>query len=372
MLDMLKNTKGLDIELNKENFYSDPRVIAHNVKSFRIPLSIAVVIGFLLFVFYSALQLTTEDFDAWRIAVALVLIVTPVLVVSLSASIPSLYPQFPKIFLVLGIISFVALVDWFLQKQQLNWLIYLICFYLLGMILVSPVVQMKYLVAAQVFFLGVINFFLLKLNFATSVVVIFNAQFITLVCASLMISQRHQINTYRTLKMMISLHRMSTMDSMTKVYNRRAWHDQLVERCTASGRKESSVTVLLLDLDHFKNINDTYGHQTGDEVIKTFAKVCQRNIRSYDSVGRLGGEEFGILLPNTSVQEALSIAQRILEDMQHQIFQAEEKTFSVTVSIGLSQFSPKIRDETELFKRADDALYRAKESGRNQVRLADE
>lgn len=372
MLDMLKETKGLDIQLNKDNFYSDPRVIAHNVKAFRIPLSIAVVIGFCLFVFYSAMQLTKDDFDLWRITVALILIMTPVLVVSLSASIPSLYPQFPKIFLVLGIISFVALVDWFLQKQQLNWLIYLICFYLLGMILVSPVVQMKYLVAAQIFFLCVINYFLERSNFQMSAVVIFNAQFITLVCASLLISQRHQINTYRTLKMMISLHRMSTIDSMTKVYNRKAWHDQLVERCEASNRSKSHITVLLLDLDHFKNINDTYGHQTGDEVIKSFAKVCQKNVRSYDSVGRLGGEEFGILLPKTSVSEALSIAQRILKDMQNQLFQAEGKTFHVTVSIGLSQCTPEVRDETELFKRADDALYQAKENGRNQVRLADE
>jgi diguanylate cyclase (GGDEF)-like protein len=119
----------------------------------------------------------------------------------------------------------------------------------------------------------------------------------------------------------------------------------------------------MIDVDHFKKINDTYGHLAGDDVLRTLAAVVKTNIRKTDSFGRWGGEEFMVLAPETAGEEASELAEKIRRVLGTHPF---EKAGAVTVSCGITQFRKK-EDLNSFIKRADDALYRAKDQGRNRV-----
>jgi diguanylate cyclase (GGDEF)-like protein len=125
---------------------------------------------------------------------------------------------------------------------------------------------------------------------------------------------------------------------------------------------------LLVDVDHFKRINDTYGHPYGDFVLVTVAKLLRKLVRRLDAVGRLGGEEFLIVMPNTPQEAAMAVAERIRQVVGDEIFLANEKHVKVTVSIGVVRFpSSELNDKESLFKAVDEALYAAKNNGRNRV-----
>lgn len=135
-------------------------------------------------------------------------------------------------------------------------------------------------------------------------------------------------------------------------------------------RVNTPLSFCILDLDHFKIINDTYGHQAGDMVLKKFTHLCSSIVRSSDVVVRLGGEEFGVLLPSTNMQEAKILAERVRKELQAQTLTLEtHQAFNVTVSIGVAEFNPeRHKDEhIDLIGLADKALYKAKQSGRNKV-----
>ncbi len=155
-------------------------------------------------------------------------------------------------------------------------------------------------------------------------------------------------------------------DGLTGVYNRASFNDRIkieVEKAKRTGR---SLFIVMLDLDHFKQINDNYGHQTGDMVLKIFAAQTKKVIRNIDFLGRYGGEEFVVLLPEITEERALDIAERIRSKIEKTKLIYDKKTFKVTVSIGMT--SLKKDDTVESFvERADKALYKAKESGRNKV-----
>ncbi|MGM0419319.1 MAG: GGDEF domain-containing protein, partial [Thermodesulfobacteriota bacterium] len=128
-------------------------------------------------------------------------------------------------------------------------------------------------------------------------------------------------------------------------------------------RYETPLSLMILDIDYFKNINDTFGHQTGDKVLKELSQLIQTTIRDSDYFFRIGGEEFALLLPNTSTKNAGDSARRLRKKTEQNNF---TKVNKITVSIGLTQY---IQDEDEdsFIKRADTALYKAKENGRNRV-----
>lgn len=168
------------------------------------------------------------------------------------------------------------------------------------------------------------------------------------------------------------LRRLATTDVLTGVANRRAFlaeAEKELARCRRMGR---SLCVLMMDIDHFKRVNDTWGHAVGDEVIRRVAKLGGEVFRAIDLVGRLGGEEFAVLMPETVLSDAIVGAERMRAAIKAHVFTLENgQSFQVTISIGAAEMGGDDRDVGGLLERADAALYVAKGSGRDQVRAAD-
>ena len=161
----------------------------------------------------------------------------------------------------------------------------------------------------------------------------------------------------------------ATVDTLTGVHNRRWMNEafpRVLHRCAID--KVPSV-VMVIDIDHFKRVNDTHGHLVGDVALKTMANVMSVNLRPHDLLVRYGGEEFAILLPDTRIEEAKSIAERLRTMVAASEMHSGDLIFSITISIGIAAAKPEGKFE-DFFGEADRALYRAKESGRNRVEVA--
>jgi two-component system cell cycle response regulator len=165
------------------------------------------------------------------------------------------------------------------------------------------------------------------------------------------------------------LEALATTDPLTRVLNRRALLDRLTAEVDRARRFNSSLTLLLLDVDHFKMINDTAGHLAGDSVLRQLGALLEEAVRKVDVVARYGGEEFVAILPETSSEGGVTFAERLRERVASQSFDVGiDKPVHLTVSIGVATFpSPRVATTEDFFARADEALYRAKSGGRNQV-----
>ena len=166
------------------------------------------------------------------------------------------------------------------------------------------------------------------------------------------------------------LEALATTDPLTRVLNRRALLDRLTAECDRARRYDSSLALLLFDIDHFKQINDTAGHLAGDSVLRQLGALLADAMRKVDVLARYGGEEFVAMLPETSLEGAAVFAERLRERIAGQVFDiGGQRSVRLTVSIGLATFpSSGVASTDDLFARADEALYRAKSGGRNQVR----
>jgi len=164
------------------------------------------------------------------------------------------------------------------------------------------------------------------------------------------------------------LYRMATLDRMTGLYIHHYFKERLAEEIKRSDRTEAPLTLIMADIDHFKQINHTYGHQQGDIILKEIAVIMHQNIRSFDIASRYGGEEFAIILTETDLDTGYHIAERLRKKIEQHKFTGEKDPIQVTISVGLAQYFPAIdSDEKSLIKRADIALYSAKSQGRNLV-----
>ena len=159
------------------------------------------------------------------------------------------------------------------------------------------------------------------------------------------------------------LKKLATIDSLTEIYNRYKIDDEIKVNIARYERYKEPFSVLMFDIDHFKVINDTYGHDVGDRVLKNLSKTVSKNIRVTDKVGRWGGEEFVVILENTTTKEASIVAEKLRKIIETDELEENSK---ITVSIGVAQYVPP-QSREDLIKKVDEALYMAKEKGRNQV-----
>ena len=168
------------------------------------------------------------------------------------------------------------------------------------------------------------------------------------------------------------LFEMTTTDMMTRLKMKHYFWTVLVEKLDAARNGGGVLSVMMLDIDHFKKFNDTHGHQFGDVVLKSVARTTQKMVRAHDVAARFGGEEFCVILPEADAKIAFSIAERIREAVADTVLEYEGKAVSVTISIGVAAFDP-ARDETakEIVERADKALYASKAGGRNMSSVAE-
>jgi len=165
------------------------------------------------------------------------------------------------------------------------------------------------------------------------------------------------------------LERLATIDALTGLYNRRAILGKLHESINSANRYREILSLIMLDIDHFKKINDRYGHLTGDNILEQIATSIRHNVRDTDAVGRYGGEEFVIILQKTNLSSAWVVAERLRGVIQNaQMKDPHGNMFTVTVSQGLVEWE-RAEDSSSLISRADEALHRAKEKGRNRVQI---
>lgn len=168
----------------------------------------------------------------------------------------------------------------------------------------------------------------------------------------------------------------ASMDALTGLNNRRQFELRLKQETAVAKRKKQPLCCMMLDVDYFKKINDTYGHAVGDYALKELAKIITDTLREYDFAARYGGEEFCILLPSTTIKEAQLVASRLKDKVENAVYDVSSfelcgvKNISITVSIGISEFSASNADPNNLYQLADKALYQAKNSGRNQIVLS--
>lgn len=162
--------------------------------------------------------------------------------------------------------------------------------------------------------------------------------------------------------------RMSQTDPLTGIANRRALMGNLEEEYGRAKRYGHHLSVLMLDLDHFKQINDRYGHAIGDTVLKEFVRIVMPEIRVNDCFARMGGEEFAILLPESSLGSACQFAERLCRTVSGLTIDSRQGVIGITVSIGVAVLGDNDTNPEHLINRADRCLYAAKSEGRNRVR----
>lgn len=165
------------------------------------------------------------------------------------------------------------------------------------------------------------------------------------------------------------LKRLSEVDELTKVLNRRAFLLGLEKEFSHAKKDNQHLTCLMIDIDHFKEINDQVGHLSGDEVISQVASICQQHTRLSDYIGRLGGEEFGVALCNTSAINAYQIAERIRMAIAGTPCHVDGHSIYPTVSIGIAELSDEVTSVRQLMVQADKAMYYSKQTGRDQVHV---
>ncbi|MCK9818179.1 diguanylate cyclase [Pseudomonas sp. MAFF 302046] len=163
------------------------------------------------------------------------------------------------------------------------------------------------------------------------------------------------------------LQQLSRTDHLTQLNNRGYWEQSVQLEFSRQRRYGGATALLMIDIDHFKHINDSHGHQAGDQVIKCLAQLIRGHVRDSDVAGRYGGEEFGILLPGTDEVGALTLAERLRQAAQDQVVVYNEQAIRFTVSIGIACLDHPAPDYHSLIERADQALYASKKAGRNCV-----
>lgn len=184
------------------------------------------------------------------------------------------------------------------------------------------------------------------------------------------------LKTVEDINRIFVLEHENITDPLMGIYNRRYFDKRLAEEISRVLRYGMPLSILLLDIDYFKNINDTYGHNIGDVVLKNLGQLLLKIVRDADIVARYGGEEIAIITPHTPVSFAAKLAERVCQTVERTVLvkdtvNEEKRAISVTVSIGVAGINQQVVDQQTLVEKVDEALYRAKRGGRNQVVVSD-
>jgi diguanylate cyclase (GGDEF)-like protein len=185
------------------------------------------------------------------------------------------------------------------------------------------------------------------------------------------------LETSKDMKRIFTLQYENVTDHLIGIRNRRYLDRKIAEEILRARRYGMELSMLLLDIDHFKSVNDTHGHQIGDRVLKSLGQLLVEKVRDTDLVARYGGEEMAILCPQTTVSAAFDLAERMRQAIETSVMvpadeYGNKQEITITVSIGVAEFDQQVTDSQGLIKRADEALYKAKETGRNRVVLFSE
>lgn len=165
----------------------------------------------------------------------------------------------------------------------------------------------------------------------------------------------------------IELEQQALTDYLTNLYNRRYFMRRGEEEFKRTKRNGQPLTLLMLDIDNFKRVNDSYGHEAGDRALQEVARALKSNLREIDVLGRMGGEEFAVLLPDTSLEDAALLAERVRQTIENTPFEIPGDVLKITVCIGVSAFAKGMSNIDDMFRNADAALYQAKNAGRNRT-----
>lgn len=175
----------------------------------------------------------------------------------------------------------------------------------------------------------------------------------------------HDVTEYTTYEN--KLLELTRIDALTRLYNRSHLEKRIIEELERSRRFGNALSVIMLDVDHFKNVNDTWGHLCGDSALRRVAAIIQQAVRSIDVAGRYGGEEFCCLLPETGFANACILAERLRSTVATELFTCGDNQYQITISLGVAEYSDRVSTLESLVGLADAALYRAKHEGRNRV-----
>ncbi|MBD3667814.1 MAG: GGDEF domain-containing protein [Kangiella sp.] len=165
------------------------------------------------------------------------------------------------------------------------------------------------------------------------------------------------------------LEELAATDPLTGIANRREFMNRAEEEMSRANRNGTDLCMMVIDFDHFKDINDEHGHQAGDKVLKQFVRLSKEIMRPSDLLGRIGGEEFALLLPETSLSSAAKVAERLRQYIEESSVVVSKQKIKMTISIGLTQHRPKVDTVKKWLHRADELLYQAKDKGRNRVEV---
>jgi len=171
----------------------------------------------------------------------------------------------------------------------------------------------------------------------------------------------------RNARLHTELHELAIRDSLTGIFNRRHFFDLAEKAFKHARRYKRPLSALIFDLDHYKEVNDHFGHLIGDQVLHDMAQRCLAVLRQHDIFGRYGGEEFSVLLPETDLQGALALAERLREVTANLPFETDNGEVSITISVGAARIKRTTTGLMQLLSEADKAQYRAKDKGRNTV-----
>jgi two-component system cell cycle response regulator len=164
------------------------------------------------------------------------------------------------------------------------------------------------------------------------------------------------------------IYRLMTLDGLTQLHNRRYFQETLAREFARSKRYGHPFTLVVFDIDHFKRVNDSYGHLAGDAVLRRMGAMVRGKVRTNDTAARVGGEEFAVILPEADRMGGVALAEKLRKMVEAERIENEGIAIPVTISLGVAEFASNVESAEELYRIADEKLYEAKRSGRNQVR----